>query len=316
MIKYILTILFLILIITFGGAIYSHISSKVEEPANIPINEVVEIEHPTDVPIQYIGKMKLKDFSIRLLILKHCPDDIANVDATEALQAVNLAKTEGLNIEDIGNYHVDPNGKINTMSCQSIPLTGLKQFVSDQMKVDAEPGDTLIVYTLGHGSKDGSLMSLGQRRYVMEMLAEAAEENEQQTLWWQLSCKAAAFLPSIATLTERQQEFFSMIASSEANELSYFRTQADQMQKMFVALAKNNQEINPNQDRVISMKELKDFLNKYVEAGRGNLAWAKNANKIIFGYPNLANTIPIVEANGTQAEYPDGYIPSPNKKGD
>jgi len=286
--------------------------ANMDEPA--PVHQPILIETPPNVPVQYVGKVMLGTMSVRLLILKHCPDNIADIDADEALQAANLAESRGLSIEDIGNHRVDPNGRTDrAMTWMTVPLDGLKKFVSEQMKVDAEPGDTLIIYTIGHGGGDGSLMRIGQRGPVMKMLAEAAEENGQKTFWWQLSCHAAANLPDITTLTPRQQELFCMAASSPANEVSYFRTQGEQFQKMFVALAEKSEKIDPNQDNAVEAKELKDFLNNHVKAGRGDLFWAADPNYIVFGWPDLANDIPIREADGTTGEYPDRYIPTPIK---
>lgn len=274
----------------------------------------------TVTPIsKYVGKVKLNDtVSIRLLVLKHCPDSIANTDGAQAVQAADLAASKGLNIETIGNFHVDKEGRTQTSNviwaATYNDLEGLKRFVSQQMKIGAKTGDTLIVYTIGHGSGGGHVTRLGQRAGIMKVLAEAAEENDQETFWWQLSCHAAAKLPSISTLTEEQQDVFSMTASSPGNELSYFLTQGALMKVVFTALAEGSPEIDPNQDKIITAGELRNFMIQKFGAKRGNLIWAKNDDKPIFGLlGGLPNLIPIIDQNSEQGEYPQDYIPLPQK---
>jgi hypothetical protein len=145
----------------------------------------------------------------------------------------------------------------------------------------------------------------------MKMLAEAAEENDQLTFWWQLSCHAAARLPEISSLTPRQQELFVMAASSPANQVSYFNTQGEQLEALFVALAERNTKIDPDQDGSVSVKEVKDFLNTHVKAGRGDLVWGKSPDMILFGWPDIANKLPIVGPDGSRRERPERYVPVP-----
>jgi len=155
-------------------------------------------------------------------------------------------------------------------------------------------------------------MRLGQRGPVMKIIAEAAEENNQETLWWQLSCHAAASLPPISTLSETQQELFSMTASSPANELSYFNTQGKQFSAMFNALAAKSTEIDPNSDEIITAKELSDFLSAKFGRKRGKLVFAKSDDEPIIGLTTgLANAIPIRDRNNPQDDYPRNYIPVP-----
>jgi hypothetical protein len=269
-------------------------------------------------PEQFICRVKLDDqISIRLLILKHAPDDIANKDGHFALQAANVGASRGLTIKDIGNFHIDKRGRTNESLVYSKvydDLDGLKSFISQQAKVGAKDGDTLMVYTIGHGHGDGSLMRLGQRRGLMKILAEVAEENDQRIFWWQLSCHAAANLPSITSLTEDQKPLFSMTASSPANEVSYFNTQAQLMQKMFVALAEKDSDIDPNQDGDVTAEELKDFMIRNYGQKRGSLMYAADPNQVIFGFGiNLANRIPVIDRNNPQRVYPKDYIPFPSK---
>jgi hypothetical protein len=267
---------------------------------------------------QHVAKVQ-SHYNIRILILKHCPDSIADGDAREAVQAANLAKSKGLTIETIGNYRVNKDGKTNRAmwggKLSYSDLEGLTRFISEQMKIGAKQGDTFIVYTIGHGSGNGSIMRLGQRKVVMEAIAKAAEENDQETFWWQLSCHAGAHLPAISTLNEKQQELFSMIASSPANELSWFKTQGARMKKIFNALATNDPEIDPDQDETVTAGELADFVSKRIGEKFGKLVFAKDRDKPIFGwFGRLANSIPIVDRNGGRGEYPRDYIPMPRKR--
>lgn len=180
------------------------------------------------------------------------------------------------------------------------------------MKIDAVYGDTLIVYTIGHGSGNGNIMRLGQRENVMKAIAMAAEENNQETLWWQLSCHAAAKLPPISSLNKTQQELFSMTASSPANELSYFATQGKQFAAMFDALASKSREIDPDKDEIVTAQELSDFLSAKFGTKRGKLVFAKSDDEPIFGLTTgLANAIPIRDRNNQEQEYPRNYIPLP-----
>ena len=266
---------------------------------------------------EFIGKVRLNsNVSIRLLILKHCPDNIADIDASQAVQAANVALDRGLTIQTLGNYHVNKEGRTESMAWGSRynlnDLEGLKNFISEQMKVDVVHGDTFIVYTIGHGSGNGSIMRLGQRGPVMKIIAEAAEENNQETLWWQLSCHAAANLPPISSLTEEQQELFSMTASSPANELSYFNTQGKQFSALFNSLAARSKEIDPDSNEIITAQELSNFLSSKFGDKRGKLVFAKSPEEPILGLTGgLANAIPIRDQNSPQGDYPRNYIPFP-----
>lgn len=268
----------------------------------------------TDESSEYIGKVRLdENISIRLLLLKHCPDAMADQDGALALQAANIAKSKGLSIFDIGDYRVDQQGKTDrVLWSEKLDLEGLKRFVSEQMKINAKSGDTVVVFTIGHGGADGGLMRLGQREAVMKMLASAAEENNQETFWWQLSCYAASRLPPISSLTPRQQELFAMSASSTASEESPSGVEGKQMEAVFVAMAEKNIELDANKDDVVTAGELRDFMTKRFGAKRGALIYAKSADEPIFGLvAGLANQIPIVDRNNPQGKYPRNYIPIP-----
>jgi hypothetical protein len=262
----------------------------------------------------YVGKVKLKSgMSVRLLVLKHCPDSIANTDSNQAIQAANLAATKGLTIRDIGNHHINKDGPVDRglVWGKKTSLVNLQEFISQQMKIDAESGDTLIVYTIGHGSGGGTLMWIGQREILMTAIANAAEENGQETLWWQLSCHAAAGLPEISSLNEKQQELFAMVASSPANRVSYFLTQGEQLEKLFAAMADGSPTIDPDQDQIITAQELKDFLNNEIEQGRGDLVYARSPDEPIFGWWDFANMLPIVDQDGRPQNLPEEYVPRP-----
>ena len=271
--------------------------------------QTIEVDVPAR-PVQYVGTVRFDSISIRLVVLKHCFESIADADAQDAIRAVNLAKSKGLNIKDVGNHHITKDGEAQDRVWGfDESIKDLKEFISEQMKIDAEPGDTFVVYTIGHGSGGGTLQHIGQRKILCDAIAAAAKENQQETLWWQLSCHAAASLPKISDYDEETQEHFSMLASSPANKVSYFRTQGEQMEKVFSAIAEQSKDIDPNQDEEIVAKEFAAYLDK-IDSGRGRLFFARSEEEVIFGY-NLANAIPIMDRNNPQGEYPRNYIPTP-----
>lgn len=257
----------------------------------------------------YVGTVQFDSISIRLIVLKHCFEGVANRDAEGAIEVANLARSEGLDIKEIGNYHITKDGKAEGKERFAWEtVADLKTFVSEQMKIDAQPGDTFIIHTIGHGGGGGGLQYIGQRQILVDAFTQAAEENDQETVWWQLSCHAAAKLPPISSLTPKQQELFSMLASSSAKDLSWFGSQPPQMKLVFEAMAKQSAAIDPDRDGVVTSGEFKNFLNKEVKAGRGDLFFAKSDDEPIFGF-NLANAIPIIDHNRPQQVYPRNYIP-------
>ena len=271
---------------------------------------------------EFVGQVKLKNVSVRMIILRHCWDEWGVKDTKSAIQAVDVGASKGLTIKEIGDYNINRKGTIGGNVSWSDPMdfAGLKKFVSDQMKVEAELHDTFIIYTVGHGGGDGSLVTLGQRPDVMKIFAEAAAENEQETFWWQLSCHAAAKLPSISTLTEDEQSYFSMMASSPANQLSYFTSQGPQLRTVFSALANKSREIDPNGDEMITAGEFRRFLNKHIPKGsfpygrRGDLFYARNDDEPIFGVTPFVRRTPVFDRNNPQEEYEKGYIAVPKRK--
>lgn len=252
---------------------------------------------------------------IRLIALKHSKESMADGDANLAISAVSKAAAKGLPIQTVGNHYINKEGKMQVVALEfNNDLPKLKAFVSEQMKLKAEAGDTVVLFTIGHGHPDGSLAGLGQRSGVMKAIADAAEENSQKTLWWQLSCHASANLPAISTLTPAQQELLGIYASSTPSELSAAGVQGKIMEKVFIAMAERSKEIDPDQDENITTAELRDFLNKVVGNRRGDLLYTKSPTHPVFGGGGgLANQIPIFDRNGPQGKYPPDYIPVPSK---
>ena len=265
----------------------------------------VSIPVQTDaVPLQYVGKVKVSGISVRLLVLKHCFEQMADDDAELVIQGANLAATKGLDIQGIGNHYINSNGQTERLWGEKYTLDRLKDFVSQQMKINAEAGDTLIIFTVGHGSGGGYLQDLGQRREVMEAFAKAAAENNQETIWWQLSCYAEANLPSIDSLPKDQQELFSVVASSDANTPSPAYVEGKIMQKFFVGLAESFSSIDSNGDDMITAGEMSHFVTN-------RRIFAKSENEILFGF-SWARRLPIIDRNGENREYPKDFILLPH----
>lgn len=262
---------------------------------------------------QYVGTVDLNNrTSIRVLVFKHCTESIANKNASEVMEVANLAASKGLNIHEIGTHLVNLEGERKRVvwSGRKVSLSNLKEFLVEQMKIDAKSGDTLLLYTCGHGSQSGYLAEFGQREVIGKIFAEAAEECRQETLWWQSACYAASGLPKISEMTKKQQRLFSMIASSPADRVSYWGDQIDPMKKVFTAIAEESPKIDPNQDHVIEAGELRDFMNN-IKAGSGDLLFARADDEPIFGWHDYANAIPIYEG-GRKIETPEGYILHPD----
>jgi len=254
------------------------------------------------VPLQYVGKINVSGIKIRLLVLKHCFERMADDDAELVIQGANLAATKGLDIRDIGNRYIDSNGEAGRWG-EKYSLSKLKDFVSQQMKINAETGDTLIIFTVGHGSPNGYLQDLGQRKEVMEAFATAAQENNQETIWWQLSCFASADLPSISSLNLEQQQLFSVVVSSDANTESPAYVEGKIMQKFFVGLADNFRQIDANGDDMITAGEMSDAIpNRKI--------FSLSKDQILFGF-SWARKLPIIDRNGENKEYPKDFIMLP-----
>lgn len=268
------------------------------------------------VPVHYVGLVELNpDITVRVLILKHCRENLADNEARALVQAANLAASEGLSIKDIGDIHVDKNGKVNRLVWgEAMDIEGLERFVDEQMKVAAQEGDTLVIYTTGHGAKSGSVQILGSRHDLGMAFARCAEKNKQETLWWQSSCYAASGLPTMSELNEKQRELFSMIASSSARNVSYWGDQPPRMKTTFLALAKGGTNIDPNQDGIVTAGELRRFLDSEAKSRTGGMVIAASDDEPIFGWLDLPNSLPIIGPDGRPFPNEDRFIPRPEWK--
>lgn len=303
------------ILLVIGLAAFTYSSTIVIEEAN---NQRIE---------QVALSTNSKAIKIRLLALKHSKENIADIDANLAMSSVQIAKGKGLEIKGIGNHFINKDGRLQVLFLNSLISTNridlregievqdqtkLQDFISQQMKIDAEAGDTVIVFTIGHGGPGGQLHNIGQRSVLMNAIAGAAEENNQRVLWWQLSCYASASLPAISSLPESQQKLISIIASSDATTQSGVGIQGKIMEKVFNALAEKDKSIDPNQDNVITAEELSNFLkncNYRAAQDISSRVIAINVNYAIFGRRSL--DIPVVDRNNPQSKYPDDYVPFP-----
>lgn len=255
-----------------------------------------------------------ENYKIRVLALKHSKEQMAQGDEDLAFRSIQEAKAKGLDIKAIGGHWVDRNGIMRVVIRDfEYNIPEFKKFVSQEMKIDAQQGDTLIVFTIGHGFHDGNLQNLGQRSDVLKAIAEAAQENNQRVLWWQLSCYAAAKLPDPSTLPEGQRELISILASSSARQQSPAYVEGKVMGKVFNALAEDSRELDSDGDEEISAEEFKKFMGRS-DIRRGELVFSNTSSQVVFGGTDLANQIPIVDRNNPQGKYPPGYIPVPTKK--
>lgn len=195
------------------------------------------------------------------------------MDANLAIHSIENASSKGLMIEVVGNYFFTSNDHAE-----------FKKFIDEKMKINKKHNDTFIIHTIGHGFHDGNLQNLGNRAKIMKIIAEVAEDNNQRTLWWQLSCYACAGLPDIHDLPEGQQNLINVFASSPANEQSGTEVQARIMGKLFTAMADKNKELDPDGDNIITANEMKNYLNTLDRSNRGDLLFSKNQNTKLFGF--------------------------------
>jgi hypothetical protein len=291
--------------LTISALILSCVTSTIYVTQNINFTHANDIQiyqfSPKRSPEQTALSVNDNNpISIRLLILKHSQEQIADDDARLAARGAMEAAAKGLSIHVIGDDY-------------ATSLQKIEELVNAKVKTKATSGDTLIVHTIGHGFQDGTLHNIGQRSSVVKLLAKVAEQNEQEILWWQLSCYAASHLPSIDSLKPEEQDRLSMLASSSASQQSPIRVQAEIMSKLFLALAEKNKSIDANGDDIITVGELRTFLNSLDNRKRGDLFFAKSADRPIFGYTLLMRLIPIVDRNNPQKKYPRDYIPIPKR---
>lgn len=253
------------------------------------------------------------NIKIRVLALKHSKENMAQDDENLAFRSIQRAREKGLSIKPIGGHWVNKDGIMRVALVDfEWSIDKFREFVSEQMKVEAESGDTIIVFTIGHGFQQGKLDNLGNRADVLRAIAQAAAENEQRTLWWQLSCYGTAGMPSLTSLSPQEQELFSLVASSDSSTPSPAGVEGTLMGKVFDAIAVNSSEIDPNGDDQINATEFRNFL-RSSGTRRADLFFVTSANQVIFGGRSLANQIPILDHNNSQGDYPPDYIPSPRR---
>lgn len=229
------------------------------------------ITMPAPMP-EPAAPQKRRVMAVRVLIVKHSRESMADMDARLATESAEKAAGMGLDIRVVGNVW-------HTTSARN----GLKEVISEHMKKAAKDGDTFLVHTIGHGGPTGVLQNLGQRADVVKAIAEAAKENRQRTLWWQLSCYASANLPRLDTLDPDQQNLLSILSSSNSREQSEARTQARIMGLVFAALAGHDGKIDPDGDNSVSGRELRNFLNGIDGMQRGSLLLTRDEDDPIFG---------------------------------
>lgn len=238
---------------------------------------------------------------IRLLIIKHSRESMADGDADMAIAAARKAADKGLEIKVIGNSFVDGRAVSYNIIENASTFTA---YLEEQIKADAKTGDTLMLFTIGHGMTNGGLHNIGQRKDVMKVIADAAERNKQKILWWQLSCHACAGLPSISSLPPAQQQYLSMYASSSAADVSAAYVQGRIMEKVFMAMADESNSLDKNSDGRISASELASFLGT-------DRVFAANDDWAIFGKPWVP-FFPVIDRNNNQGTYDEDYILMPN----
>jgi hypothetical protein len=241
-------------------------------------------------------------YKIRLLCIKHSRNAMADGDANLAIKAAQGAAGKGLQIKLIGNEHVDKR----LVGCFHVveDMPSFTEVLTQHIATDAAPGDTLIVFTIGHGFPNGGLQNVGQRKDVMAVMVQAAERYNQRILWWQLSCHASAGLPPISSLTPAQQDLFSIYASSDANQTSGAYIQGRIMEKVFTAMATG--QIDTNNDGSVSADELRRFLDT-TGSGKGSLYYAKSSDYVVFGLM-YDPYLPVVDRQGPQRIYDRSYI--------
>jgi len=255
-------------------------------------------QHNSVVPLACASPTKNQ---IRLLCIKHSRESMADGDADMAIAAARKAADKGLDIKFVGNTFVDGRQVAFTIIEDMTTFSG---YLEEHIKDQAKNGDTLIVFTIGHGFQSGSLQNIGRRSDVMKVIAEAAERHKQKILWWQLSCYACAGLPSIDSLPPAQQEYLSIYASSSASETSAAYVQGRIMEKVFVAMADQSTDLDKNNDGRITASELSSFLGT-------NRFFAKSQEWNVFGKPWIP-FFPVIDRNGNQGNYNEDYILMPH----
>ena len=266
-------------------------------------------QQPT-VPTRHYGA-EAPTPNIRLLCIKHSREHMADGDANLAIKAAQKAFEKGLNIKVVGNHFVDGRHMGFQMADpetveRMYSIETLSQYLNQYIKTDATPGDTLILFTIGHGFPGGTVDNMGRRSDVLKVIADIAEKNNQKVFWWQLSCYASAGLPDIGSLSPRQQELITIFAASAASETSAAYVQGNIMAKIFNAMAEKSSAIDPNGDGKIAATELRAFMNA-INGSYGSRVHAKSGDFMIFGKSSVP-FLRIVDRNNPQGKYPEEYV--------
>lgn len=248
------------------------------------------------------------EMPIRVLVLKHSKEKMADDDAKMVLDAVKKASKQSLDVRAIGDHFINNTKKIRVALHEWEEISNLKEFISGQFREHACPDATFIVFTVGHGSSSGYLHNLGERSQLQRAIAEAAEENDQKVLWWQLSCYSAAMLPPVETLTPRQQELFSVLNTSDERTESPAYIEGEIMEKMFASMISGEMDADGNEE--ITGEEFRIRMNQ-IRKGRGDLFRTKDFSAPLFGV-NPASRIPVFDrdANEPSASF---AVPFPSK---
>jgi hypothetical protein len=207
---------------------------------------------------------------IRILMLRHDFDGATALDIDMTYGAVvHAIKEQQLPVEVIGSYGWISND-----------LTALSPWLVPLMKEKATPGDTLIIYTAGHGTPNHELNSwpanhlvgLGPRRDVCEAIAAASDQTGQRVIWWQLSCFAASGLPDCNKWTPARRKRFCVMNSSAADAPSRAGAQSFVLARVLAALADGRMDLND--DGIIDANEMRASLNATRSDPRGRLLHA------------------------------------------
>jgi hypothetical protein len=244
--------------------------------------------------------------SIRVLVLKHSKEKMADDDAKMVMDSINKACANNLDVKTIGDHWINEVKKIRVSVVEYDEMSNLKEFVSERLSVGARPRDTVIIFTVGHGSPSGYLHNIGSRTEMQKALAEAAEENNQKVLWWQLSCYAAANLPLLGSLEPNQRSLFSVLNTSDSKTPSPAYIEAGIMEKLFSGMINSDSELDRDHNMEITGLEFASYMNS-IKRGRGDLLRMYDIHAPLFGL-SKANQIPIV------GEGVLSIIPTPSRR--
>lgn len=249
------------------------------------------------------------DTPIRILILKHSKEKMADDDAKMVVDAIEKAAGQKLDVRSVGNHFINDTKKIRVCLGDWEEIENLKEFMSEQIKNNKAPESTFILFTIGHGSPSGGLHNLGKRSELQTAIAEAAEDNDQKVLWWQLSCYAAAKLPPLESLSDKQMDLLTVLNTSDEKTPSPAYIEGKIMEQMFASISSGEMDLDGN--REITGVEFKEKMNR-IRKGRGNLLRMRDPQSPLFGI-SPANRIPIFDAEKGKTFPSRGFIPFPRK---